>query len=85
MITYIKDLIDSHSKNSSKRAIALYTTILYGLLHIVLFVGFFIDKTTATELLLLGASDVAFIGTLVGIASHQSNTRAKLDNTKIEE
>jgi len=84
MVEYIKNLIESSSKSSSKRVIALYTAILYGALHAVLFVGFFIDKVTATELLVLGASDVTFIGTLLGIAAHQNNIKAKLDNTKID-
>jgi len=77
MINYIKDLIESSSKSSSKRVIALYTAILYGALHAILFVGFFMDKTTATELIILGASDVTFIGTLLGIASYQNNIKTR--------
>jgi len=78
MIDYIKNLIESHTKSSSKRAIAITTQLMLVMLHLIIgYVFVFKEGVTITDILILVGSDISFICTLLGIASYQSNTIKK--------
>lgn len=71
---WLKDLILSTSKNSSKRAIALFTCVLMAIAHAPI-----IYQGEASNVLLLIGSDMGFICTLLGIASYQNNIKTRQD------
>ena len=71
---WIKDLVLSTSKNSSKRAIALFTCGLMAIAHAPI-----VWSADAANLLVLIGSDMGFICTLLGIASYQNNIKTRVD------
>ena len=76
---WLKDLILSTSKNSSKRAIALFTCVLMAIAHAPI-----ILSGDISSILMLIGSDMGFICTLLGIASYQNNIKERINGNSKE-
>jgi hypothetical protein len=77
ILNYIKGLIESTTKSSSKRFLAIGTFLLMAATHVPVWV----NGTPTDNIILIGV-DVTTICTLLGIATAQNNLKSKLDASK---
>ena len=78
-IAYLKETMESTTKSSSKRLLALGTFILMALTHCPVW-----KNGTAMDNIILIGADASLILTLLGIASYQNNVKTRVDGHQDE-
>lgn len=78
-ITYLKEIMESTTKSSSKRLLALGTFMLMAATHCPVW-----KNGTAMDNIILIGADASLILTLLGIASYQNNIKTRVDGPKVE-